>query len=30
MSADTDVLVFDMSSQSEGSPNGIFVKKDYL
>jgi hypothetical protein len=29
MSADTDVLVFDMSSQSEGSPN-IFVRKDFL
>jgi hypothetical protein len=29
MSADTDVLVFDMSSQSEGTPN-IFVKKDWL
>ena len=29
MSADTDVLVFDMSSQSEGTPS-IFVKKDYL
>jgi len=29
MSAETDVLVFDMSSQSEGSPN-IFVRKDFL
>ena len=29
MSADTDVLVFDMSSQSEGSP-ALFVKKDWL
>jgi hypothetical protein len=29
MSADTDVLVFDMSSQSEGTPS-IFVKKDWL
>ena len=29
MSANTDVLVFDMSSQSENSAN-IFVKKDYL
>jgi len=29
MSADTDVLVFDMSSQSEGSP-ALFVKKDFL
>jgi len=29
MSADTDVPVFDMSSQSEGTPS-TFVKKDYL
>ena len=29
MSAETDGLVFDMSSQSEGSPN-IFVRKDFL
>ena len=29
MSAETDVLVFDMSSQSEGDPN-IFVRRDFL
>ena len=29
MSAETDVLVFDMSSQSSGDPN-IFVRRDFL
>ena len=29
MSAETDVLVFDMSSQSEGDPN-IFCRRDFL